>query len=137
MSNVSNLRRGLFLVWLAATLLWAVATAFFVPVQDAVGALWQGAPTAEEMVSQQKAVDKAFSDCLAQPLAETENAAAASALHAMTCNMMKLSQMPAGLTSEVAWVRVSDYLTMAALGSLGIAAVLLLAAWAAKGARET
>ena len=137
MANMSTLRRGLYRVWIAASLLWTAGALFVFPVQDAFSALWNDAPTAEEMQAQVKALDRAYSECLLRPPspAESENAAAVSAMHTMNCNMMKLQLMPAGLTREVAWGRMSDYFAGAVLGSFGIGLLLFLGAWVAKGFR--
>jgi len=121
-ANAAKLSWGWgLLAWLMASVLWGIATNSFYPVGDAASALWNNAPTAEEMVAQRETVNRSYNECLAQPPAGDAN----PAMQAMVCNMMKLRDMPAGLARDNAWPRVLQFSAIVGLGSLAIGLVLL------------
>jgi hypothetical protein len=128
-------RNRLFLIWLAATVLWAAAATAFFPLRDAASAIWRNAPNAAEQVSMFNVADKSFSLCMQQrPPAAKEADIPPDRARLEHCTSLKdfLYGQTVGMPRDTAWGHVGRFAAATFAGALGIAGLTLTASWLAR-----
>ena len=133
-------RSRLFLIGLAAMVLWAAAATSFFPLREAASAIWREAPDAAEQVSMFNVADKSFWLCMQQqPPATNDADVTRDRARELRCNSLKdfLYGQTIGMPRDVAWGHIGRSAAATFAGALGIAGLMLVTAWVAQRSNRT
>jgi hypothetical protein len=133
-----NWRKGLVRLWLVAAVLWAAVATTLFPLGMATSAIRHNALTTQQQLALFEAADRSYSFCLQQPPLAIESVPPGltpEQIQLMQCNVGKQFNIEraSGMPRNVAWGHVGAFAAAWIVGALGIASVIVVAAWVAGG----